>query len=259
MKLGICAGLESAPALREAGWDYVEGSVQALFCGLEPDEAWTMLEPIRSAAVPVLAANLLVPAPLKVTGSSVDGDRLRRYMTHVLDRAGRCGTRMLVFGSGGARQVPDGFDKSRAEQQIVETGRMIAPIAERHGVTVVLEPLHGGECNIVNSVAEAMQCVRAVAHPSFQCLVDSYHLWMQGEPLDAVRDAGAHVRHVHLADRDGRVAPGESKSTDYRPLFRVLKDIGYDGLMSVEGSWPGDPAVMRPRVLGYLREQWAAA
>jgi sugar phosphate isomerase/epimerase len=259
MKLGICTGIENAAGVHDAGWDYVEGNVQTLFQGLVPDEAWTMLAPIRASAAPVLAANLLVPGSLKITGPDADLDSLCQYMTRVLERAGRTGTTMLVFGSGGARQVPEGWSHARAQQQIVAFGKMLAPIAESHGVAVVLEPLNGNDCNIINTVAEAMECVRAVAHPSFECLVDSYHLWVQGESIEHVRQAGTHIRHVHLADLEGRVAPGESGKADYRPLFRILKDAGYDGLMSVEAGGFGDFTDVARRVLARIREDWARA
>ena len=56
---------------------------------------------------------------------------------------------------------------------------MSVEIAASHGVLIVAEPLNRGECNIINTVAEAMEYVQAVNHPNFNCLVDSYHLWLE--------------------------------------------------------------------------------
>src|SRR5438067_348962 len=70
-----------------------------------------------------------------------------------------------------------------------------------------------------------------------QWLVDSYHLWAEDEPLENVERAMKHIRHVHVADRAGRVAPGVSgvaAENDYCDLFRLLKSGGYDQTISVE-------------------------
>ena len=174
----------------------------------------------------------------------------------VIRRARRVGIRMIVFGSGAARNVPDGFDRPTAVQQITEFARNAAQIAAEQGITIVAEHLNRGECNIMNTVAEAMEYVKAVDHPNFQCLVDTYHLWLEDEPLENVRAAMPWIKHVHLADKDGRVAPGLSNKSDYRKFFGVLKQGNYDGLISFEGTAMPDFAVTAPRVLAYLNNQW---
>ena len=46
-------------------------------------------------------------------------------------RLARLGTQIVVFGSGGARRVPEGFSKEEAFKQLVEFGKRIAPEARR--------------------------------------------------------------------------------------------------------------------------------
>ena len=124
---------------------------------------------------------------------------------------------------------------------------------------IVLEPLNKGECNIINSVAEGMEYVRAVNNPAFQCLVDSYHFWLEDEPLENLRRAMPSIKHVHLADKEGRVAPGLSGKADYRPFFRVLKQGGYDSTISFEGADMPDFEVTAPKVLEFIKRQWSEA
>jgi sugar phosphate isomerase/epimerase len=255
MRFGICTPVESAAAVKAAGWEFVEESIQGLFQGLLPDPEWTGLTRFQSSALPVPAANMLVPGNLKITGPEVDSHKLKHYMTHVLQRANKTNTRTLVFGSGGARNVPDGFDRNRAKQQIIDFVKTLSPIAQANNITVVAEPLNRKECNIINSVAEAMEYVKAVNHPNFQCLVDSYHLWLEDEPVENVQKNIAFIKHVHLADKDGRVAPGLSGTSDYRPLFKILKAANYSGLVSVE-ALNFDIAKDGPRVLEFVKKQW---
>jgi sugar phosphate isomerase/epimerase len=256
MQFGICTSIANAAAVKSAGWDYVEDNVQNLLQGMAPDDQWKAPAP---AVLPVLAANVLLPGTLKVTGPTVDVALQKKYMTTVLRRAKQVGITKLVFGSGVARNIPDGFDHETASKQIVEFSKMIADLAAEQGVLIVLEPLNKGECNVINSVAEGMRYVKAVDKPAFACLVDSYHFWLEDEPLENLRRAMPVIRHVHLADKDGRVAPGLSGKADYRPFFRVLKNAGYDELMSFEGTNMPDFETTAPKVLEFVKKQWAEA
>jgi sugar phosphate isomerase/epimerase len=258
MQFGICTTTEFANDVKNAGWDFVEESVQGLFQGIEPDDKWTGLARVRKCPLPVPAANMLVPGKLKITGPAVDPAQLKTYLQQVLSRADQTNTRTLVFGSAGARNLPDGFDRAQARQQILDFLSIAAPIAAAHNITLVVEPLNRGESNIINSVAEAMEYVGAVNHPNIQCLLDTYHFWLENEPLANVENAIKSIRHVHLADKDGRVAPGLSGSSDYKPVFAILKRHHYAGLISVEA--PGfNVANDGQRVLQFLQTQWNAA
>jgi sugar phosphate isomerase/epimerase len=259
MRFGICTSVENAAEAKRAGWDFVEELVQPALQGELPDEQWKGLARLTNSVLPVPAANSLLPATLKVVGPAADLGALEIYMQRVLFRAARAGIRTLVFGSGGARMVPAGFDHAVARKQILDFIRMSAAIAAKHDVLLVAEHLNRAECNIVNSVAEAMTYVHEVNHPNYQCLVDSYHFWLENEPLDSLRDAMPWIRHVHLADTKNRVAPGESGAHDYRSFFRVLKQGGYDRAMSIEPSNFTDIAGAGPRVLEFLKTQWKEA
>jgi sugar phosphate isomerase/epimerase len=137
---------------------------------------------------------------------------------------------------------------------------MAAELAWWRGVTIVVEPLNRRECNIINSVADAMDVVGSVAHPGLACLLDSYHSWVEDEPLDRIAGAVRWIKHVHVADKDGRVPPGESGTSDYRPLLRILKEGGYDGMISVEGNFPeADIRRNGAKVLEFLKRQWQEA
>jgi sugar phosphate isomerase/epimerase len=164
---------------------------------------------------------------------------------------------ILVFGSGGARNVPDGFDRATADEQIVNFARMTADVARDNGVTVAIEPLNRGECNIVHTLVEAAAIARRIDHPNLCVLLDTYHLWLENEPLENVAAAAPLIAHVHVSDLENRTPPGESGTSDYRPIFRLLKGAGYDALMSVESrSFDADSGA---RSLRFLKRQWNEA
>ena len=104
-----------------------------------------------------------------------------------------------------------------------------------------------------------MEVCRAVNHRNIRCLVDSYHLWLEDEPLANVAAGADLLVHVHAADKEGRAPPGRSGKSDYQPLFTLLKKIRYAGGVSVESMpWPDMPSTAGS-ILGYLKEQWEKA
>lgn len=258
MQFGICTTTEFASHAKSAGWDFIEESVQGLFEGLQPDDKWTGLARARNCPLPIPSANMLVPGKLKITGPDVDPTQLKNYLQHVFSRADQTNTHTLVFGSSAARNFPEGFDRAKAKQQIIDFLNIAAPIAAAKNITLVVEPLNRKESNIINSIAEAMEYVRALNHPNIQCLLDTYHFWLESEPLANLENAIKSIRHVHLADKDGRVAPGLSGTSDYRPVFAILKRHHYSGLISVE-AFPFDIPKDAQRVLDFLKSQWNAA
>jgi sugar phosphate isomerase/epimerase len=259
VQFGICTSVANAAAVKAAGWDYIEENVQNLLQGLVPDTQWQGENLTRSLALPVLAACCLVPAELKITGPAVDSAKLQEYIARVTARAAKVGIQTLVFGSGGARNVPDGWDRILAVEQIVAFARMAAELAAKHGLTLVAEHLNRRECNILNTVGEAEAIVRQVNHPNFGNLVDCYHFWLEKENLEDLKKAMPYIRHVHVSDLEGRLPPGISGKSDFRPFFHVLKESGYNGRISVEALGFDDIAGIGPRVLAFLKDQWQTA
>ena len=43
------------------------------------------------------------------------------------------------------------------------------------------------------------------------------------------------VVHVEIAEKNGRTVPGVN-GDDFRPFFRVLREAGYHGAVSIEGK-----------------------
>jgi sugar phosphate isomerase/epimerase len=258
MKLGICAPLEKVADVKAAGADFLEVMIQTLTQPTVADADWKGLEITRSSPLPILAGNVLLPGTLRVTGPDVDHAQQRAYLTTLMSRAGKCGLKTIVFGSGAARKIPEGFSVDIAWKQIISFAKIAAEAAAANGITVVAEPLNRGESNVLNSVDEGARLVQTVAHPNFQLLVDSYHFWLEEDSLEDLKRLMPLIRHVHVADKIGRVFPGESGVADYRPFFAVIKAAGYDGPISIE-AMAGEVSTVGKRSLDYLRSQWNAA
>jgi sugar phosphate isomerase/epimerase len=252
VQVGFCTSLANIDAAKTAGFDYVELATSEI-AGLSDAAFEQAATHIRQAGISTPAANLFLPATVKVTGAAIDQAQQMAYVRKAFARLSRLGTQIVVFGSGGARMVPEGFPKDRAFQQLVEFGRRIAPEARAHGITIAIEPLRHEETNIINSAAEGLDLVNAIGDANFQLMIDFYHLSSEKEDPAIIGRAGAHIRHLHMANPAGRVFPRRWEEYDYAPFFAALKQIGYGQRISVEASTKDLPADA-PVAIALLRQ-----
>ncbi len=240
---------------KNAGYEYVELALQDVF-GLPDAEFEAMLERVRSLGIPVLGGYNLVPNDLKVVGPEIDKARQDEHLKRALARVARLGARHVILNNGKSRLVPEGFPREQAQAQLVEFCRRAAEEAGRHDLTVLLEPLRPEDTNLVNTVADALALVRAVDHPHFEMMVDYSFLMLQKDDPKSLREAGRHLKHVHIANPNGRVYPMDEAESDYASFFGVLAEIGYRGGLSVHAGTK-DFAAEAPRAITFLRRMAA--
>ena len=252
VQVGLCTALKDIDAARTAGFDYLELGTSEI-AGLSDADFESAVAHVKQLGLPVPVTNLFLPATLKVTGPEVNPDEQIRYVRKAFTRLSRLGTGIVVFGSGGARRVPDGFSKDEAFKQLVEFGRRIAVEAGSHNITIAVEPLRRQETNIINSAAEGIELVNSIDHPNFQLMIDFYHLASEREDPAIVLRVREHLRHLHMANPQGRVFPLAWDEYDYAPFFANLRKIGYDKRISVEASAKDFPTEA-PRAISLLRK-----
>lgn len=163
------------------------------------------------------------------------------------------GIETVVFGSGGSRRIPDGFDEKEARDQFVSLLKQLGPVAAKYDVYIALEPLHSGEVNFINTVAEGLDIVKMADHPHILLLCDFFHMLRENEPAGHIIRAAGYIQHVHVAEKQERTAPGVA-GDDFRPYLRALKEIGYTGGISVESRW-NDFESELPIAIAALRQQ----
>ncbi|MFA4943622.1 MAG: sugar phosphate isomerase/epimerase family protein [Lentisphaeria bacterium] len=237
MIIGICGEPARSGLFAAMGFQFLEVNIQEMLVPLAPEAEFApKLAELRSSRLPVKAANCFFPAGLKLTGPAVDPGRLLAYAATACERAGRAGIETLVLGSGGARQIPEGFPREAAGEQLLAFAKSLGPVAAKAGVTVVLEPLNSKECNVFNTVPECAAFVRQVNHPAIRLLVDAYHWCQEGEGAADLLAAAPLLAHAHLASCPNRRGPGE-EACDYSAFFQALQAGGYAGRLAVEAIW----------------------
>jgi sugar phosphate isomerase/epimerase len=255
MQIGFCtdpATLATLPARPEC--DFIEGHVVNFLSPEAPDAEFAPRAAALSACgFPMPAANVLLPAALKCSGPDIDYARLDRYAETVFRRAKEIGMTLIVFGSAGARMVPPGFPLATGFEQYVDILKQFGPLAAQNGVTIVVEPLNRGECNLVNTILEGAEAVRRANQPSVRLLVDIFHMLRNGESPDDIVKVGPLIRHAHVAENKDRAAPGVN-GENFRPFLRALRRAGYNERLALEPIWTDLPRQLGP-ALAELRKQ----
>jgi sugar phosphate isomerase/epimerase len=256
--VGYCVGLKDIEVAKQAGFDFAEVRTVEI-SALSDVEFDALVARVQAIGLPTPSAYQFLPDRISLTGPQPATPEIETaYVTRAFARLARLGVHLVGFGSGGARRVPDGFSKRAAFDQLVAFGRRIAPIARANNLVVAIEPQRPEESNIVNSAAEGLTLVDAVDDPAFQLLVDFFHMASVKEDTAVIQRAGPHVRHLHMANPNGRVFPLSASEYDYSAFFRNLRAIGYSGLISVEAS-SADVAADAPRTIAMLRDELAGA
>ncbi len=237
MEIGICATPADLSGLSERPFTFIEAHVVNY---LRPEASDADFEPHRVASLgcplPTPAANVLFPPDLKVTGPVVDFARMQRYAEKAFARAAAIRMHTIVFGSAGARMMPDGWSAARGFQQYVDAVRLIAPLAARHGVTIVVEALNRGECNLINTLDEGAAAAREVNLPNVKLVADIFHMLRNGESPDPITRHADLITHSHIAENTGRAEPGVH-GDDFRPFLKALRAAPACTRLTIECNW----------------------
>ncbi len=254
LSIGVCTSMKNSGKVKAAGYAYIEESVGRLLMPWEPEEKFEKkYTEFRKSALPVEACNSFIPGSLKSVGPDAAHDKILSYVETAFRRAQKIGVKMIVFGSGGSRGIPKGFDRAKAKAQFVELLKKMGPVAGKYDVIVCIEPLNRKECNFINSVGEGAQIAKLVDHPNIKLLADIYHMAREGEPPVEIVKAGSLLYHCHIAENEQRGYPGKNRE-DLTGYLGALKKIGYRGRISVECRWKKFDSEI-PAALAYMNEQ----
>lgn len=249
-------GAEHLNDLARMGYDYVELPLaEIMTLGEEGQEK--LRRALVAAGIPCEACNNFFPRSFRLTGEEVDLPSVLAYAEKALSVAQSLGVKVVVFGSGPAKNVPEGFPMEEAFLQMVELLKGLDPLARDRGITIVLEPLRKAECNLINNFKEGVALAKAANLDNIRVLVDFYHLTVEEEPAeDLLPDGRAYLRHVHLANPAGRVYPRKLEEAEYVPFIQALKGAGYDGRVSCE-AYSQDFLEDAPKTLAFLKTHFA--
>ena len=242
MKIGVCTGNDNIALAAEYGFDYIEANFKniAMCSDVEFNKFLSLLNEYNIACE---TANCFLPGEIKVVGENVDYAAITEYLSVGYKRAAEAGIKVVVFGSGGARHIPEGYSYKDGVNDIIKFVRgYSAPMAAEYGIEIVFEPLCKMESNVINTIKEGAMLASAINMPNVGTLGDLYHMYVEGDTYDDVKELKGIFRHAHISnpvsDESGnkRVYMKESDTFDYEGFFNALKFIGCERVSIEAGT-----------------------
>lgn len=235
MRFGVCVGfysLNEVKLAKQAGFDYIETNFQNISKSEDPDfEAFKTA--LKANVIRCESANCFIPGDLPIIGTDFAREEMKSFIENGMRRGSEVGLKKVVFGSGGARRLPNGYDYADGVRELAAFLRdVVSPIGEKYGITIVIEPLRRNECNIIHTLDEGSMLAAFVNKGNIACLADLYHMWGIGDDYENIRRLKGYIRHAHLANPvkpDGSVNRAFPKSVDefdYAGFFAALEDAG---------------------------------
>jgi sugar phosphate isomerase/epimerase len=236
--IGIVQNIENDSLLQRYGYSYLVESVGKLISPrtVTDDQFQSNVLKIKNLRVPMYAFNIFIPGELKTVGPDVNEAAVLTYVDKVFQRCQATGVSRIIWGSGGSRRVPDGFDRTKAKEQFVSIAKKIAEKASHYNITLALENLNSTETNFITTVEEALDIVKKVDHKNLRLCVDVYHMLKEGEPPSSILKTKGYVIYCEVAEKEGRTPPGV-QGDDFRPYFTALKQVGYNDKIMIECRW----------------------
>lgn len=230
--------------IKKLGFDFAEISLHKIV-PLTDEQFATLRDGIKKLNFPVPIGAYIISSDVPMVGPEVDpAQQLASARLH-LGRAQQLGIKLITFSG---IPVPKGFTRDEAFKQMIDFVRRIAPEANKHGITLAVQPVINDGKALVNTVADALRVVEGARQSNFGICFELYYMLTVKEGPDAIRQAGQHLKHIKLSN-PARDLPLDPQEYDYVALFTALGEIGYDGLVTIYSAPSGPDAVTKPAFL----------
>ena len=119
-------------------------------------------------------------------------------------------------------------------------------------IAVELEPFH---LSLVNDLDKMVQFISDVDHPAVKANLDISHLHLAKSPAAGIERLKGRIAHVHFSDCDGKkhgdLPPGRGV-VNFPPYLQALKEVGFDGTVSIELEYSPEPG----KIVDWVREAY---
>lgn len=228
--------------LAKYGYDGVE--LKGELGNYEVEEVRALIREYGLRVPSVLGWNIY-PIPGRDLASPDEAERQAalRYGAACIEFAAKVGAEIfIVLPAPANRTAPVGnpqgakawMEAARREWELaLDSIRQTARYAAKFGVQVAVEPINRYETYLVTTMEDGLRFIAEVNEPNVHLNLDCFHMNVEeADPAAAIRQAGKELVHIHAADSN-RLAPGRGH-TDFRAILQALKDVGFDGALTLE-------------------------
>jgi sugar phosphate isomerase/epimerase len=156
------------------------------------------------------------------------------HTMRALTLARELGAKCITTEPGGP--LAPGQTWSGGLELFVEMLKPVVEHAEKEGVLLLIEPEPG---LLVETADQFLELMRHIDSPAVGLNFDIGHSYCVGDdPATTIPRVAKYVRHFHLEDIAAtrvhhHLVPGEG-AIDFAAAFRAIRQIGYDGWVTIE-------------------------
>lgn len=250
MRLGVCCTPEQVQLARSAGADYVELPAGPLFSDAGYFQTLADLKPETT--------NLFFPP-----GTELYEDEALSFKigSNILEGAVGASVKLCVVGSGGARKAPEGKNSMWAQEKFVGLIAALKSHADELGIAIAPESLNRSECDVGTCLRELSLELK---DKGVGYTADSYHVLKEWDydarPRSLQEEFQKEIPHAPLHAHLGGLArtPPLEEDPMILAFFNRLKELGYDGRVSLEVNWGDFDTELKP-ALDSVRTMWENA
>lgn len=211
------------------GYDYAEASV-GLLMSISDDD----FEKLVNKDVKIRVFNCFVPSEFKIVEDTED---MWKYIEKAFYRMEKLSAETIVFGSGGARRIPDimNYEEGLA---ILETFiYKCNELANKHNMILVLEPLNRNESNFLPTVKSAYDLCKKLNLSNTKILADIFHMYVEEEDFSVISDTIDEIQHIHINNPYTRSCPTLEENAVIRNFAKSLCKASYNKTVTIESSY----------------------
>ena len=161
-------------------------------------------------------------------------DKIVEFMEHTLPAAAEFGAPNVICFSGNRK----GLDDEKGLENCAIGLKRIAPIAEKHKVTVIMELLNSKrshkdyQCDFTKW---GVELVRRVGSARFKLLYDIFHMQiMEGDVCDTIKENHQSIAHYHTGGVPGRNEIDDTQELNYPRIMQAILETGFKGFVAQE-------------------------
>src|SRR5215471_18896142 len=238
---GVSPGLKGRIRHSVCKWCYDKIPLDE-FCKAAKEMGIQSIDLIEAKDFPTLKKNNLICAMVSgVPGGITSGlnrtenhDKIVAYFEATAPVVAEYGYPNMICFSGNRKGMSD----DQGLENCAAGLKRIAPIAEKHKVTVCMELLnsrHNHPDYMCDHSAWGVELVKRVGSERFKLLYDIYHMQiMEGDMIARIRENHPYYAHYHTGGVPGRGEIDDSQEINYPAVMRAIIETGFKGFVAQE-------------------------
>lgn len=161
-------------------------------------------------------------------------DTLIKNYAEWIPLVAKAGYKNLICFSGARK----GMDDETGMKNCVNGLQKLLPLAEQHGVTLVMELLNSKidhKDYMCDHTAWGVELCKKLGSENFKLLYDIYHMQIdEGDIIRNIRENHQYIAHFHTGGVPGRHEIDDTQELYYPAIMRAIVETGFKGHVAQE-------------------------